>query len=119
MAKKDKQVDAEITKEDAEVMTTQDEGAIPNEDENDGPGGVDTPEANMSKDKEINAVGADVETVERPKAEPPKVVTFDELLEADPEMAVNKLRGAVVYLVKSLMTPADLEDFKKLFPGLV
>ena len=128
MGKKDKAVDA-IVKEDVEVMTTQDEGVIPN--------------AIETKDEEINKVGEDVSIVERPdlrKADEDEIPEDGKPLEKEDENEESRdlrdedavfrylqrvekqnvqLKGAVVYLVKSVMTPADIEDFKALFPGLV
>lgn len=155
MGKKDKAVDA-IVKEDAEVMTTQDEGVIPNAEEKKDEviveketeviteqdvGSVDgimesttededvgkeiDPNKVETKDEEINKIGTDVPTVERP--DPRKAEVPEDGEPIDPVMyKLNQLewqnvqlRGAMVYLVKSLMTPADIEDFKTLFPGLL
>lgn len=129
MGKKDKDVDA-IIKEDAEVLTAQDEGDVPNdipegeiqEISDQDIGDISEIIEDRTKDEEINAIGSDVPTVERP--DPGK----DEVpLDTDPVYYElerlgkqnDRLRGAIVYLVKSLMTPADLEDFKTLFPGLL
>jgi len=133
MAKKDKQADAKIVKEGPEVLTTKDEGVIPNNDENpkdpseinydeqDGPpkdddeaGKAIDPAKVKSKDEEINAIGADVPTVPKPETKP-KAKPKAEITELTPA----QFQAAIVYLVKSLMTPADLEDFKMLFPGFM
>jgi len=100
MSKTEKKADA-IVKEDAKVMTTQDAGVIPNVDE------------------KINAFGIDVPQVSKPETGSKLKPLSKAPMEAKAVDPIAQLRGAVVYLVKSLMTPADVEDFKKLFPGLI
>jgi hypothetical protein len=63
-----------------------------------------------TKDEEINAVGMDVPTVERPKAELK--------LKARTIKMPPVERAAIIFLAKTLLTSTDLEDFKTLYPSL-
>lgn len=53
-----------------------------------------------SQDAKINKVGAEAKTIAKPKP------------------SVNVERAAILYLAKQVLTPADLEDFKTLYPSL-
>jgi len=64
-----------------------------------------------TKDDEINAVGADVPTMERPKAR--KIKNAPELVHRE---CID--RAAIIFLAKTLLTSTDLEDFKTLYPSL-
>ena len=115
--------DEVITEKETEVITEQNiddtEDQAPESGEGVKPDDVEI------QDEKINKVGTDVETLKRPESEPVEDVfergndmsEFSELRRIERQNI--KLRGAIVYLVKSLMTPADIEDFKILFPGLM
>lgn len=67
-------------------------------------------------DEEINAVGADVPTVERPEArsKPKAKIKLAQGL----ELREGIDRAAIIFLAKTLLTSTDLEDFKTLYPSL-
>jgi hypothetical protein len=118
-----KPADAKVVKEGPEVLTTKDEGVIPNDDE---AGKAIDPDKVETQDEKINAIGSDVETLKRPESDPVVPEYEEDVPESEWSRSVRRvekqnqvLRGAMIYLVKSLMTPADVEDFKKLFPGLM
>jgi len=96
-----------------EVLTTQDDGVIDNAPEEDVK--VDIID-DQTKDEEINNVGADAPTVEKPEPAPVPVIDPNAKVTAD---GMKQMRAAIVFLAKMSMTPADLQDFKTAFPGLL
>lgn len=67
-------------------------------------------------DEQINAVGADVPTVKRPKAGSKSKAKIEDVQGLVYRECID--RAAILFLARTLLTPTDLEDFKTLYPSL-